>query len=103
MGKGKIASQVAHASVSSFYEVLQKNKEMAERWIKEGQKKVVLKVKDIDELMKIYEEAKKQQLNVAIIADRGLTQIPEGTITCIGIGPDFSEKIDRVTAHLKLL
>ncbi len=43
MGKGKIASQVAHASVSSFYEVLQKNKEMAERWIKEGQKKVVLK------------------------------------------------------------
>ncbi len=66
-------------------------------------KKVVLKVKDIDELMKIYEEAKKQQLNVAIIADRGLTQIPEGTITCIGIGPDFSEKIDRVTAHLKLL
>lgn len=103
MGKGKLASQVAHAAVSSFYETLNQKKELAENWINEGQKKVVLKVKGLNELMDIYEKVKRSNLNVVLIADKGLTQIPEGTITCIGIGPDFSEKIDKITSHLKLL
>ncbi|MRN69055.1 MAG: peptidyl-tRNA hydrolase, partial [Nitrosopumilales archaeon] len=37
------------------------------------------------------------------VEDRGLTQIPAGTATCIGIGPAPTELIDRVTSRLKLL
>ncbi|MDQ3883987.1 MAG: peptidyl-tRNA hydrolase, partial [Thermoproteota archaeon] len=35
--------------------------------------------------------------------DKGLTQIPSGTITCIGIGPAPSDIVGRVTDNLKLL
>jgi peptidyl-tRNA hydrolase, PTH2 family len=40
---------------------------------------------------------------LVIVQDRGLTQIPTGTVTCIGIGPAPSEIIDKVTSKLKLL
>jgi PTH2 family peptidyl-tRNA hydrolase len=29
--------------------------------------------------------------------------LPEGTITCLGIGPDENNKIDEITSKLKLL
>jgi len=103
IGKGKIASQVAHASVTAFFEVYKKNKELAEKWLEEGQKKVVLKVNSLEELLQIYKKATEKNLIAVIIQDKGFTQIPEGTITCIGIGPYYSKIIDEITSSLKLL
>ncbi len=103
MGKGKLAAQVAHASLTAFLEVLSKERIKAEKWLNEGQKKVVLKVNSLEELLKIYEKAKKEGLNAVLIEDKGLTQLEPGTITCIGIGPDEEHKIDEVTSKLKLL
>jgi len=40
---------------------------------------------------------------VVQVQDSGLTQIPPGTTTCIGIGPAPSDLIDKVTNNLKLL
>ena len=37
------------------------------------------------------------------IADAGRTEVMPGTITCMGIGPDKEEKIDKVTGKLKML
>jgi peptidyl-tRNA hydrolase, PTH2 family len=42
-------------------------------------------------------------LPVVQVQDSGLTQIPSGTITCVGIGPAPSELVDKVTLGLKLL
>ena len=46
--------------------------------------------------------AETQSLIVVQVEDRGLTQIPAGTITCIGIGPAPTELIDRVTSQLEI-
>ncbi|MEP0826513.1 MAG: peptidyl-tRNA hydrolase, partial [Nitrososphaera sp.] len=37
------------------------------------------------------------------VQDSGLTQIPPGTTTCIGIGPAPVDLVDKVTRDLKLL
>ncbi len=100
MSCGKIAAQVAHAAVEC---VLRSEKEILNKWLMEGQKKVVLSVDSLEELNYYFDLAKKEGLNVCMIRDAGLTELEPGTITCIGIGPDLEEKIDKVTSKLKLL
>ena len=55
------------------------------------------------EAEELEKQAKKLALPCALITDRGLTEVPPGTITCLGIGPAPTEKIDRVTGALQLL
>lgn len=98
LGKGKLAAQVAHAAVSAA-----DKSSFKREWIEEMQKKTVLKCNTVNELVRIYETARRDGLPVVLIRDAGLTQIPEGTITCIGIGPAPVERIDRITGKLKLL
>lgn len=100
MGKGKIASQVSHASIASYLKAKKSDKE---KWIKTGMKKIVLKVSDLKELKKIHKLAKKDKLPYEIIRDKGLTQIRAGSITALGIGPAGDKKIDKITSKLKLL
>jgi len=103
MSKGKLATQVAHAAVTCVLKALKTNKKWVDEWVKQGQKKVVLRVEDLNELLKIYNTARTKKLPVAIIADAGRTGLEPGTITCIGIGPAPSKIIDDITSRLKLL
>jgi PTH2 family peptidyl-tRNA hydrolase len=100
MGMGKAIAQACHASIEAYKN---SNKEIIKKWEESGSKKVILKVNSLEELLKIYEEAKKSGLVVSLIRDAGKTELEEGTITCIAIGPDYSEKIDKITGNLKLL
>ena len=100
IGKGKLAVHVAHASLEA-YELV--NKKVKEKWKKEGAKKVVLKVKNLEKLLEVYEKAKRENLPVVLIRDAGKTQLKEGVITCIAIGPAEETKIDKITGKLKLL
>jgi PTH2 family peptidyl-tRNA hydrolase len=103
MGKGKMAAQVAHASVMAFIEAERENKEEAGRWLKTGQKKIVLKVDDDKAIKKLYEAFKFKKIPCALVNDAGLTQLPQGTITTLGVGPYRKEDIDFFTSSLKLL
>ena len=100
LGKGKLAAQVAHASVESFLRTPEKDQK---KWLSENQKKVVLKVKNEEALIEIFDKAKRAGLPSTLIQDAGLTQIPPGTKTAVGIGPAEEEKIDRITGNLSLL
>ncbi|BDH80058.1 MAG TPA: aminoacyl-tRNA hydrolase [Methanothermobacter sp.] len=100
MGKGKIAAQACHASIESYKRT---TPEKVKKWENEGSKKIILKVENLEELMEIYEALKKTKIPHYLVRDAGHTQLPPGTITALGIGPDDDEKIDKITKHLKLL
>ena len=103
MGKGKLAAQAGHAAVSAAEEARKRHRTWWEAWLFEGQRKIAVKVKDEKELEELEEQAKDLDLPNALIVDRGLTQIPEGTVTCLGIGPAPATLVDRLTGKLKLL
>jgi peptidyl-tRNA hydrolase, PTH2 family len=98
--KGKLAAQVAHASVVS---VLRSDSKIVKAWESKGMPKIVLKVADEKELIKYFQMAKDEGLNVSLITDAGRTVIAPGTRTCVGIGPNEEEKIDSLVSELKLL
>ncbi len=100
LSKGKAAVQVAHASILSYELATPRDRK---KWKEQGQKKVILKVNSLAEIYKLEKEAKKLGLPFAIIEDAGLTEIPPGTVTAIGIGPANAEEVDKVTKHLELL
>ena len=98
--KGKLAVQCSHASVASL---VKSHKDDIAKWQNEGMKKVVLKVKDLDELLLYKKKAEDIGLVVSLISDAGKTVVEPGTITCLGIGPDKEEKIDKVSGKLKMV
>lgn len=101
MRRGKEIAQGSHASMAFL---LKKggNKNM-EEWIKTGQAKVCLQAHSEKELLELYQEALNKGLEAHIITDAGRTEfggVP--TKTCIAIGPNKDEEINKVTGHLKL-
>jgi len=103
MGKGKIAAQAGHAAVSAAQEAFARKKPWWEAWLFEGQRKIAVKVPSEKELHELEDAADDLGLPHALIVDRGLTQIPEGTVTCLGIGPAPNGLVDRLTGKLPLL
>lgn len=103
MSKGKIAAQAGHAAVSAAEEARKYKKNWFKAWLDEGQCKIVVKVKSEKDLLELEKQAKELELPCVLITDRGLTEIPPGTITCLGIGPAPAERVDKLTRKLSLL
>ncbi len=103
MGKGKVAAQVAHASLASAEEAMTRREGWFASWKSEGQAKIVLKAGSEDELRELYKKARAAKLPAALVEDRGLTQVEPGTVTCLAIGPAPDESVDSITGTLKLL
>ncbi len=100
MSAAKMAVQVAHAAVSAM---LKAGKKTVSAWEKEGQKKVVLTVKNKDELLALEKKCRELKLAHALISDAGLTELAPGTVTCMGIGPAAEVNINKVTGSLPLM
>lgn len=103
LSRGKLAAQAGHAAVSAAQNAFVYHKKWWDSWLHEGQCKIAVKVANEKELFKLKKAAEDLDLPNALIIDRGLTEIPEGTITCLGIGPAPENKIDRLTGKLQLL
>ena len=102
MGKGKMCAQASHAALEAFLSVSKKQPAWAETWLAEGQKKIVLQVGSKQGLVSLFEEVKRF-LPTKLVTDAGHTQIPPGTVTCIGIGPAPEPEIDKFISKYKLL
>ncbi len=98
--KGKLAAQVAHASVEA---TLKSGKDDVKEWRDEGMEKVVLKVADEKELLRFNQMAKDAGLKTALITDAGRTVVSPGTRTCLAVGPADEKEIDSICGNLNLL
>ena len=103
MSKGKMAAQSGHAAVSAAEYARKNRPEWWNPWMREGQCKIAVKVASEEELLELERKARNAGLPAALIVDRGLTELPPDTTTCLGIGPAPSDKVDVITGNLPLL
>ncbi|XP_050311708.1 peptidyl-tRNA hydrolase 2, mitochondrial [Anthonomus grandis grandis] len=103
MGKGKVASQVAHASICLYKQAVKERNPYLDMWLTFGQPKIVLKASSEKDLLEVHRRALDHSLNVCKVLDGGKTQIERGSLTVVGIGPNRVEDIDEVTREFKLL
>lgn len=99
MSTGKLAAQVAHASLSAYE---QADTQARREWKQGGQKKVVLKAADERTLFERKEEAEAKGLPTSIINDAGHTQLEPGTVTALAVGPAGDDAVDAITGDLSL-
>lgn len=119
--KGKIAAQVAHASMAFltkemnwfvgdvyvYFETKGFNDKQAEaivHWLKNSFRKIIVYVDSEEELREIYQKALDKGLIASMIVDSGLTEfngVP--TKTCVAIGPANEDDFTGLTDHLPLL
>ena len=119
MDKGKIAIQVAHGTTMYMDKILQhiiqhhaKSDDIYVRYnnwraITEEDdigmmKKIVLKSTE-KEMRDIHNKLKSLNIWSYLIFDRGLTQIPEHSLTCLVVEPLEESQCDSLFGNLKLL
>lgn len=108
MRRGKEIAQGAHASMIWLARRIHQPgftfTEAERRWLEGPFTKVCVRVDSEDELLAIVREAHEAGVIVHLCVDAGRTEfhgVP--TPTCCAVGPDFAERIDPITGHLKLL
>ncbi len=99
MSRGKLAAQVAHASLSAYEDADRKTRTA---WKGNGQKKVVLKADSKRTLFELADVARQHGITHAIVRDAGHTQLEPNTVTTLAVGPGRDEQVDRVTGGLSL-
>jgi PTH2 family peptidyl-tRNA hydrolase len=57
----------------------------------------------LEELEKLHSHCRKIKVPSMLISDAGHTQVEAGTVTVLGIGPEISEKINKITGKLRLM
>lgn len=98
--RGKLAAQVAHASVSALLAAAHDD---LRQWLEEGMPKVVLRAENETQVTELERQATDARLPVALIRDAGRTVVAPGTMTCLGIGPANDAAIDALTGKLQLV
>ena len=99
MSHGKSISQACHASHSSAMIAYLHYKDYYKEWMDTGQTKVSLLAPDETALRTVI--AQIENLPYYLVVDQGRTQIPEGSVTVLGVlGPE--DYIDLMCSHFKL-
>jgi len=104
--RGKEIAQGCHASIAWLSEKVRHGSKLTkdeEAWIQGAFTKICVCVNSEEDLLEVYQKALDAGLTAKMITDAGRTEfdgIP--TRTCLAIGPNKSEEIDKVTGELKL-
>ena len=74
---------------------------MVQRWQESASRKVCLAVENEDELSHFVGLVEDASLPFAVIKDAGLTEIPPGTVTVLGVGPGPRHTMDALFKNLR--
>jgi PTH2 family peptidyl-tRNA hydrolase len=99
MGEGKLAAQVAHASLMAVEDA---DTAVRREWKGSGQKKIVLQADGESQLFELADRAERTGLAHAVVRDAGHTQLDPGTATALAVGPASDDRVDTVTGDLSL-
>lgn len=97
---GKLAAQVAHASLEA---ALRSDNDVLDDWRRDGAKKVIVKASDEEKLSRLRGKAEQRGLPCYLVRDAGKTVVEAGTATALGVGPVEEDAVDAVTGSLPLL
>lgn len=104
---GKLATQVAHASLMSLLSNVDLYNPEFDKiqldWLTGIYKKIVVYVKSEEKLLSIYSKAAQKGIPCYIVKDEALTVFDEPTFTCVGLGPTIDEDFIGITDKLQLL
>lgn len=106
MRRGKEIAQGAHASmafVSKKLLAVEPLSVVEREWLEGLFTKICVRVNSEAELLAVAASARGIGVRAEVIIDSGKTEfagVP--TMTCLALGPDLSEKIDKVTGALPL-
>ncbi len=100
---GKAAVQVAHAAVMLARRAEGHDPREFEAWEAAGQRKIALVVPTLRELEEVERRARAAGIPTVWVEDAGLTEVPAGTRTCLGLGPAPDRVLEPVTGALELL
>ena len=104
MSKGKMCAQVGHATLGIYEQnLLKKKQDMLEKWKNCGQAKIAVKIKSEREMFCLKHKAEEMGMLTHIVQDAGKTQVASGSNTVLVIGPEYENKLNQITGHLKLL
>lgn len=100
MSVGKTVAQTGHAVAELM---IGDKPECFRDWVNSGMKKVCLQVDSELGLFDLQNKASLRGVPFVMIQDAGLTELPPGTRTVIGIGPASEQQMKKITGSLKLL
>lgn len=98
MSAGKLAAQVAHASVKGFQMTLAFDEGIiVGEWDKTGHTKIVLEARDTEHLVAFRDFAKSRGYESWLVIDEGRTEVAPHSPTALGF--PILDKADRDVAH----
>ena len=122
MNAGKLAAQASHACMKVFFDKFEHTQiclkksdgelvdglvyipsEAEMQWINGRFTKITKKVKNENQLLKVYQAAKDAGLNASLIKDAGLFGLEGENYTCVAVGPNYVEDCEPVVGKLQLL
>ena len=108
MRRGKEIAQGSHASMIWLALRIRQPgftfNDAESQWLDGSFTKICVRVDSEEELLGVVQKAQEAGVLVYLCVDAGRTEfhgVP--TPTCCAVGPDFPERIDPITGHLKLL
>ena len=94
---GAVLCQCAEAAVNAYKHASEKSPRLLQLWNLRGEPKVVLKVKNIDEMKTLIQKADESNILTSFAYDK---DNPNPTV--VGFGPHKGGELDLVTGQLKL-